>query len=126
MAPTGHAFMGLMAPILHWPSVPMFTARFILFGIVLAQLADALTFTIGVSRFGIHLESNGIAAAIFHTSGLDGVLVVKASVIIFTIGLMVLAAHRFPRLLVWGGAAATSLGLLGFLTNTASILILTG
>ena len=102
----------------------MFTARFILFGIVLAQLADALTFTIGVSRFGISLESNGIAAAIFHTSGLDGVLVVKASVIILTIGLMVLAAKRFPRLLVWGGAAATSLGLLGFLTNTASILIL--
>jgi hypothetical protein len=102
----------------------MFTAQFILFGIVLAQLADALTFTIGVSRFGIHLESNGIAAAIFHSSGLDGVLVVKASVIVLTIGLMVLAATRFPRLLVWGGAAATSLGLLGFLANTASILIL--
>lgn len=113
-----------MALILHSCPVPMFTARFILFGIVLAQLADALTFTIGVSRFGIDLESNGIAAAIFRSSGLDGVLVVKASVIVLTIGLMVLAATRFPRLLVWGGAAATSLGLLGFLTNTASILIL--
>lgn len=102
----------------------MFTAQFILFGVVLAQLSDALTFTIGVSRFGIHVESNGIAAAIFRSSGLDGVLIVKAWVIVLTIGLMVVAAKRFPRLLVWGGAAATSLGLLGFLTNTASILIL--
>ena len=102
----------------------MFTAQFILFGIVLAQLADALTFTIGVSRFGIHVESNGIAAAIFHTSGLDGVLVAKASVIVLTIGLMVLAAQRFPRLLVWGGAVATSMGLLGFAANATSIMIL--
>ena len=102
----------------------MFTAQFILFGIVLAQLADAFTFTVGVSRFGIGVESNGIAAAIFHTSGLDGVLVVKASVIILTIGLMVLAAQRFPRLLVWGGAVATSMGLLGFAANATSIMLL--
>ncbi len=102
----------------------MFTARFILFGLVLAQLADALTFTIGVSRFGIGLESNGVAAWIYQTSGLDGVLMVKGGVILVSIALMVLAARRFPRLLVWGGAAATSLGLLGFATNTATILLL--
>ena len=102
----------------------MFTARFILFGLVLAQLADAFTFTIGVSRFGIHLESNGLAAALFHAHGLDGVLLVKAAVLLVTIGLLLVASYRFPRLLVWGGATATSLGLLGFLTNTASIAIL--
>ena len=102
----------------------MFTAQIILFGTVLAQLADALTFTIGVSRFGIHVESNGIAAAIFRSSGLDGILTAKAYVIVFTIGLMVLAAKRFPRLLVWGGAVATSIGFLGFFANTASIVIL--
>ena len=102
----------------------MFTAPLILFGLVLAQLADALTFTIGVSRFGIGLESNGIASAIYRTSGLDGVLTIKAAVLLVTIGLMVLAARQFPRLLVWGGAAATSLGLLGFAANTTSILLL--
>jgi hypothetical protein len=102
----------------------VFTARFILFGLVLAQLADAFTFTIGVSRFGINLESNGFAAALFHASGLDGVLLVKAAVLLVTIGLLLVASYRFPRLLVWGGAAATSLGLLGFVTNTASIAIL--
>ncbi len=102
----------------------MFGARFILFGVVLAQLADAFTFTLGVSRFGIGIESNGLAALLYRSAGLDGVLLVKAAVLLTAIGLLVLAATRFPRLLVWGGAAATSLGMLGFATNTASILIL--
>ena len=102
----------------------MFTVRFILFGLVLAQLADALTFTIGVSTFGIGLESNGIASMLYKISGLDGVLMAKAAVLLATIGLLVATAPRFPRLLVWGGAAATSLGLLGFAANTTSILLL--
>ncbi len=102
----------------------MLTRQVILFGFVLAQLVDALTFTIGVSRFGIHLESNGFAAALYRNAGLDGVLLAKAAVILATLGLLVLAASRFPRLLVWGGAAATSIGLLGFATNSATILLL--
>ena len=102
----------------------MTTARIILFGLVLAQLADALTFTIGVSRFGIDLESNGFAAMLYQTSGLDGVLLAKLMVLVTTIGVMILAAHRFPRLLIWGGAAATSLGLLGFATNATTIALL--
>ena len=102
----------------------MLTARIILFGLVLAQLADALTFTVGVSRFGIDLESNAFAAYLYHSTGLDGVLLAKGAVLVTTIGLMVVAAHRFPRLLVWGGAAATSLGLLGFATNATSIALL--
>jgi hypothetical protein len=102
----------------------MLTTRIILFGIALAQLADALTFTIGVSRFGIGLESNGIAAGLFHAGGLDAVLLVKGSVLLATLGLLVATATRFPRLLVWGGAAATSLGLLGFAANSASMAVL--
>ncbi len=102
----------------------MFTVRFILFGIVVAQLADAFTFTLGVSRFGIGLESNGIATVLYHAAGLGGVLIAKASVLLLTIGLLVVSASRFPRLLVWGGASATSLGVIGFAANTASILIL--
>jgi hypothetical protein len=100
------------------------TARIILFGLVLAQLADALTFTIGVSRFGIDLESNGFATYLYRSAGLDGVLLTKLAVLITTIGLMVVASIRFPRLLVWGGASATSLGLLGFATNATSIALL--
>lgn len=102
----------------------MFTARFILFGLVVAQLADAFTFTYGVSRFGIHLESNGLAAAIYNVGGFAAVLLVKGAVIVVTIALLASTASRFPRLLVWGGAAATSMGLLGFAANATSIMLL--
>ena len=102
----------------------MITARVILFGIALAQLTDALTFTIGVSRFGIGLESNGIAAWLFQTGGLESVLAVKGGVLLATIAILVATAHVFPRLLVWGGAAATSIGLLGFATNSLTIAML--
>ena len=100
------------------------TAPFILTAMVLAQLADAFTFTMGVGQFGIQLESNGIAATLYRVSGLDGVLLAKAAAILLSLAILVLAAHRFPRRLFMGGAAATSLGLLGFATNTLSILIL--
>jgi hypothetical protein len=99
------------------------TPRIILWGLVVAQLGDALTFTIGVSRFGIGLESNGIAAWLYGATGLNGVLLVKGAVLLATIGLLVATATRFPRLLVWGGASATSMGLLGFASNTASMAI---
>jgi hypothetical protein len=100
------------------------TARVILWGLVVAQLGDAFTFTIGVSRFGIGLESNGVAAWLYGATGLDGVLMVKGGVLLATIGVLVATSTRFPRLLMWGGAAATSLGLLGFATNAASLLLL--
>lgn len=87
-------------------------------------LADALTFTIGVSRFGIGLESNGIAAQLFRAGGLDAVLIVKGAVLVAILALLVATATRFPRLLVWGGAAATSLGFLGFAVNAISIALL--
>ena len=102
----------------------MLTTRIILFGLVLAQLADALTFTIGVSRYGIGLESNGIATALFDTAGLAGVLAAKVGVILAALTILVATADMYPRLLVWGGAAATSLGVLGFAVNSASILLL--
>ena len=102
----------------------MRTGAFILLALVVAQLADAATFTLGVSRFGIGLESNGIAAVLYDTGGLGAVLFAKGAVLLATIALLVTTATRFPRLLVWGGAVATSLGLLGFGSNTAVILLL--
>jgi hypothetical protein len=100
------------------------TIRVILFGIAAAQLSDAITFTVGVSRFGIGLESNGIAADLYHAGGLASVLLVKGMVLVATIGLLAATGMRFPRLLVWGGATATSIGLIGFLANTTSLLLL--
>ena len=98
--------------------------RVILFGLVAAQLADAISFTVGVSRFGIHLESNGFAASLFHAGGLGSVLMVKGVVIVGLIAILAALAGRFPRLLVWAGATATSFGLIGFIANTTSIMIL--
>ena len=101
----------------------MHAQRVILFGLVLAQLTDALTFAIGVSRFGIGLESNGIAVGLYRLGGLDAVLLAKGAVLLTTLALLISTVGRFPRLFVWGGAMATSLGFLGFAAN-ASILLL--
>ena len=95
-----------------------------MFGIVLAQLTNALIFTIGVSRFGIGLESNGIAAGLYRFGGLDAVLLVKGAVLLMTLMMLISTVSRFPRLFVWGGAMATSLGFLGFAANSAAILVL--
>ena len=104
----------------------MFTAQFILFGLVVTQLLDAVSFTIGVSRFGIGLESNLIARMLHGASGLDAVLAAKLGAILVSIAVLVLAAYQFPRLLVWGGAAGTSLGLLGFIANSWSMSLIGG
>ena len=102
----------------------VFVARFILFGVVLAQLADAFTFMLGVSQFGIELESNGIAVRVYHAGGLDAILLLKGAVIVVTTTLLTYTAPRYPRLLVWGGAMGTSMGLLGFAANTTSLMLL--
>ena len=124
MALTGHGSWDLGRRRGFCNGCGMLTTRVILFGVALAQLADALTFTIGVSRFGIGLESNAIASWLHGIGGLDAVLAAKGGVLLATIGLLVTTASRFPRLLVWGGAAATSLGFLGFAANSASIMLL--
>ena len=102
----------------------MLASRLILFGIVLAQLTDALTFTIGVSRHGIGLESNGIASGLFAMGGLGAILAAKGIALLATIGLLVASVRRFPRLFVWGGATSTAIGLLGFATNSLSLALL--
>ena len=92
--------------------------------LLLVQLLDAATFALGVDLYGIRLESNGLAVAIYHHAGIDGVLFAKLAVILVVLGTLVWAARPFPRLLVWGAAAATAVGLLGVLANVGSLLIL--
>jgi hypothetical protein len=100
--------------------------RVILMAILLAQLADAASFAVGHALHGIGLESNGFAVAVYGAAGVDGVLLVKGVMIVGILAILVITAPRYKRLLVWGGAAATSLGLLGFVANVASLLILAG
>jgi hypothetical protein len=98
--------------------------RIMLAALLFAQLADAATFTVGAAIHGIGLESNSFAALAYGWNGLDGVLMMKGAAILVTLGLLVVSARRFPRLFVWGAAAATSVGLLGLMTNVASLLII--
>ena len=83
-------------------------ARLILTALVLAQLADAVTFTVGEALHGIGLESNGFARIVYRAGGLDGILLMKGAVLLVTLALLVLTARRLPRLFVWGAAASTA------------------
>lgn len=75
----------------------MTTARIILLGILLAQLADAATFALAVTRFGISHESNGWAVELYRLAGLEGVLWVKLIVIIGAIALLAIPAGSGSR-----------------------------
>ncbi len=93
-----------------------------LFLLMLVQLLDAATFALGVDLHGIRLESNGFAVLAYRWGGLDGALLLKLVVILAVLAVLavlVLTARRYPRLLVWGAAAATAVGPLGTLTNMA-------
>ncbi len=101
-------------------------ARLILLATLVAQLGDAVTFVVGQSLHGIGLESNHFAVAAYTWAGLPAVLLIKGTAIVVVLATLVLNATRFPRLLVWGGAAATGMGLLGVLANVTSLLLLAG
>jgi hypothetical protein len=80
-------------------------ARLILAGLMVAQLADAATFVLGVGMHRIGLESNGFAVALHQVGGTDAVLIAKGAVVVSAVVLLAATAHRFPRLLVLGSAS---------------------
>lgn len=93
-------------------------------GVLGGQLADAITFAIGVGLHGIRLESNGFATLAYTWNGVPGVLLLKGAAILFTLAVLVASSTRFPRLFVWGAAAATGVGVLGMVANVRALLIL--
>lgn len=101
-------------------------ARVILMALLIAQLGDATTFMLGEALHGIKLESNGFAVAVYRSSGLEGVLLLKGAMVLVILATLAATAARFPRLLVWGGAVATSMGVLGLVANLTSLLLLAG
>ncbi len=70
------------------------------------------------------IEANGFASLAYRWHGLDGVLILKGGAILMTLAVLVAGAARFPRLFVWGAAAATGVGLLGLTTNVTSMVLL--
>lgn len=98
--------------------------RFILLATLLAQLADAATFVVGEELYGIDLESNQLAVLAFHIGGLPGVLAAKTAVLLIVILVSAAVGERYPRVLLWTGATATAMGLLGFAVNVTSLVLL--
>ena len=95
--------------------------RLILGGLLVAQLADAVSFAIGISRVGIAAEANSWMRLLYDAGGLPALMALKGGAILLTIGILTFAAWRYPRLVILGGATATSLGLLGAFSNTLAI-----
>ena len=101
--------------------MPGMKVRLVLAGLLIAQLADAVSFAIGIARVGIAAEANGWMRLLYDAGGLPAVMALKGGAILLTLGILTLAAWRYPRLVILGGATATSLGLLGAFSNTLAI-----
>ena len=81
---------------------------------------------LGVRAYGIGLEANGFARAAADWAGPNGVLLLKGAGVLALLGILVISSERFPRLVLWGAATATSVGLLGAAANLNALLILAG
>jgi hypothetical protein len=99
-------------------------ARYLLAALLVAQLLDAATFSVVIPVLGIGVESNGIAAMFYHWQGMGGVMLLKGAAIVVTIGLLVVAWPRAPRIFYIGGATGTTVGAFGAFTNVLALLIL--
>lgn len=102
------------------------SATVILFGLLLAQLADAATFIFAVMQLPAAGEANPWMRFAFEAGGTSAVLWVKGASIMVTLVLLAAFAPRFPRLLLFVGATSTSVGILGALTNVAVLLLMGG
>jgi hypothetical protein len=80
--------------------------------VLLGQMADAVTFPLGVAVVGIGGESNPVITTLHSAFGMDGVLAIKY----IAIAVMVLLAYRLRahhRILL----VAASIGFFGAATN---------
>ncbi len=95
--------------------------------LMLAQALDLATFTVMVRSHGVAAEANPLVADLFATLGLPAVVIAKAFLIVI-IGALCLASAASVPSRTWrvvGGlplALAITVGLIGGITNTASVL----
>lgn len=98
--------------------------RWMLTALVLVQLADAATFAVWVTIHGPMGEVNAFAVLAYERLGIGGMLVLKGAGILIMLALLVTGASRFRRFFHMGAATATSIGLLGTLTNVAALMVM--
>ena len=99
-------------------TVPQIVA---LTALAFAHLFDYTSFLVLVSRHGLAAEANPIVVRIAQTAGIPGLTIAKLGTVAFAASLMLIILPRRPKLamaLVVFGVAA---GLLGGLSNVASL-----
>lgn len=96
----------------------------LLAALLIAQLADAATFSVVIPILGIGVESNGLAAMLYHWQGIGGVMALKGAAIVATLAVLVAVWNRSPRIFWFGGATATTVGAFGAVTNVWAFLLL--
>ena len=109
--------------VLRVASTRTVTIRPILFVVLLAQAADALSFAMGVARLGIAVEGNPLMRAAHDVGGTAGVLGIKAVAITLVLTMLIAAGPRFPRFATMGSYVAIGLGLFGAVMNAAVMLL---
>ena len=99
-------------------SAPLRHQRLLLI-VIVAQLADLLTFVPAVSRVGIGAEQNPIVRTLFVAMGAAGPAALKVCAIVAVVALLYRVAVRYPNLAGRSCMVAVGLGLLGTWSNIA-------
>ena len=100
------------------------TIQPILFVVLAAQVADAISFVVGVARLGIGVEGNPLMRAAHDVAGTGGVLLIKGTAIAVVLAMLALAGPRFPRFARIGSYVAIGLGVLGAGANTTVMVLM--
>ena len=87
--------------------------------VIVAQLADLLTFVPAIGRVGIGAESNPIVRDLFAAMGTAGPAALKVCATIAVVALLYRVAVRYPNLAGRSCMVAVGLGLLGAWSNIA-------
>ena len=97
----------------------------VLGGLLVAQLADAVTFAYALPILGIEAEANAVMRSAYEFGGLAGVLGAKFLAIAVVVGVLAAVSRRFPRLVTMVGATGTTFGVLGATVNMLAVIALT-
>ena len=100
------------------PVVPQLAALAVL---ALAHLFDYASFLVLIGRHGLAAEANPIVVRIAEEAGIPGLTIAKAATVTFAALLMVLIAPRRRRLAIGLLVFGVSAGLVGGLSNVASL-----
>ncbi len=95
----------------------------VIFVVLAAQVADAISFAVGVAQLGIAVEGNPLMRAAHGVAGTTGVLGIKAVAIGIVIAMLIAAGPRFPKFATVGSYATIGLGVFGAAMNTAVMVL---